>query len=79
MQEHPLTRAPCFMLHPCQTALRMQLLMQQQQEQQQEEGEGGTADSEQGRRLQQQQQLLCAYARGWLSLVAPLLGLHMLA
>uniref|UniRef100_A0A383VXS2 Ubiquitin-like-conjugating enzyme ATG10 n=1 Tax=Tetradesmus obliquus TaxID=3088 RepID=A0A383VXS2_TETOB len=29
--EHPLLRTPCFMLHPCQTAARMQLLLQQQE------------------------------------------------
>ncbi|WIA32386.1 hypothetical protein OEZ86_003216 [Tetradesmus obliquus] len=28
--EHPLLRTSCFMLHPCQTAARMQLLLQQQ-------------------------------------------------
>lgn len=28
LQAHPVTGAPCHMLHPCQTATRMQLLMQ---------------------------------------------------
>jgi hypothetical protein len=30
VQEHPLLRTPCFMLHPCQTAAHMQLLLQEQ-------------------------------------------------
>lgn len=32
-QAHPVTGAAAFMLHPCQTATRMQLLMEQQQQQ----------------------------------------------
>jgi hypothetical protein len=53
------------MLHPCQTAGRMQLMLQQPPE-----GSRQGVPEEEG---------LLRYAVAWLSLVAPLLGLPVLA
>lgn len=58
-QEHPLLRVPCYMLHPCQTAERMALLMAQRAA-----GVVGGAASE-------QQQLL-SYMQAWSSMMPAL-------
>jgi hypothetical protein len=81
------------MLHPCQTAVRMQLLLQQ--EPVQVCAGGGTpaiaaaagppagaatdaAGGSSGQLLSAEALQLLGYARGWFSMVAPLLGLPML-
>lgn len=66
-----MTRAPCFMLHPCRTAARMRLL-----------GSGAPAAGP-GRGAPAAAALAalapaCRYAIAWFSLVAPLLGLPLL-
>jgi hypothetical protein len=103
MQAHPVTATPCFMLHPCQTAARMQLLVQAADGRAPGEGAAGpaalsataaaTASSAalavaadlaavsvvgdgQGKPTKRAE--LLTYARGWFSMVLPLLGLSML-
>jgi hypothetical protein len=95
LQAHPVTATPCFMLHPCQTAARMQLLLQTAAEGAPGEGaagpaglsasasaadlgaeSGGEGDGSQGQPTNRAD--LLTYARGWFSMVLPLLGLSML-
>lgn len=95
LQAHPVTVTPCFMLHPCQTAARMQLLLHAAAE-----GAPGNSaaepsslsataaaaaadlgvvcagDGNQGQFADRAE--LLTYARGWFSMVLPLLGLSML-
>lgn len=69
--EHPATRTPCFMLHPCQTAARMQLLLQTAAGAQNGPGAEEVAAAARG---DEAQALL--YLQAWASTVAPLLGLR---
>lgn len=87
VQAHPVTSAPCFMLHPCQTAARMQLLLQPAPAEQGYANSmaglaagsaavGAAGDSSQGQAADPAE--LLAYARGWFSMVLPLLGMSLL-
>ncbi|KAF8071276.1 hypothetical protein HT031_001359 [Scenedesmus sp. PABB004] len=82
LQEHPLLRAPCLMLHPCQTAARMELLLQCAAGDGAAGGDGAEGSAAAAPAMAQAagatDAALLAYMRGWASLVAGPLGLRML-
>jgi len=66
-EAHPRTGEPCFMLHPCHTAVRMAALLASRMD------SSDTADSAaQGPSPQNQP----AYLLSWLSMVGPAVGIH---
>ena len=75
LQEHPHLMTPWHMLHPCETASIMSLLMAGPLSAE-AASTGDLPDAAETHTARGQQPLAVAYMLAWMSVVGPLVGLH---